>query len=207
MVISTLSAFLLVTAQTPSIVCPVMGESVGSKNQAFEYNGARFSVCCPQCAGTFEKNPIGVISKSKENKWVSGEFLFDPVSRTRINFKKTKGSSDFGSIRFYFSSTENKDIFDKNPKVYGTLPTKESAIDPFSQEKLTSYSKMTNYVDFEDVRVYYVLPAGKVISEDDLIGNAKDAAQNSVTPKVRPAPKATEEGDKSGGTFSRGPRK
>ena len=56
-------------ATTPSQIvpagnkfCPVSGDKV-SKKDFMDYNGKRYKLCCPMCAGKFKKNPTMYLAK------------------------------------------------------------------------------------------------------------------------------------------------
>ena len=192
MALSLLASVLMLSAQTSPLVCPVMGDRVNARSAAYEYNGARFAVCCAGCTAKFFKQPLEVLTKANENKWVTGEFLFDPVTRTLLRTKKLKAFSDFEGVRFYFDSAENKATFDKSPKTYGTLPKKEVPLDVVAKEEFLVYSRMAGYFDLDGIRFYHSKPSDKGMETPNLQTSAKEYAKMAVAPVVRMIPKTAE---------------
>jgi YHS domain-containing protein len=190
MALSLIASVLMLSAQTTPLVCPVMGDRVGPKSTAYEYNGAKFAVCCAGCTSKLFKQPLEVLTKANENKWVTGEFLFDPVTRTLLRTKKVKTFSDFGGIRFYFDSEENKTTFDKSPKTYGTLPKKEVPLDVMTRQEIVVYSRMAGYFDLDGIRFYHSKGSDKELSTEDIQARAADYAKMAAAPVVRMIPKS-----------------
>lgn len=160
--IATLFATLILstpaTHGTP-LTCPVMGGDADHKLAGSDYNGVRYSFCCPACKETFEKTPAKFVKSSLEKKKTSGAFLFDPVSGNRLEHDKSIGGhSDFGGTRFLFEKEENKVTFDRDPKKFGTLPAKEALYCPVSKEVVPSYSAASGYVDYKGIRYYMCCP-------------------------------------------------
>ena len=156
--IATLIATLAVSAPpthgTP-LVCPVMGGKADHKLAGSDYNGVRYSYCCPACKATFEKSPAKFVKSSLAAGRTAGAFLFDPISGNRLEHDKAASvHSDFGGVRFLFEKEENKAVFDKNPKRYGSMPAKEALYCPVSKEVVASYADASGYVDHKGVRYY-----------------------------------------------------
>ena len=153
-----LSGFIAMTILAPGqsgLTCPIMGGAADFKGEYTEYNGARFYYCCPGCSGQFESKPSEFLKTAGEKGKLIGEFLFDPVSGMRIDSKKSKASSDFKGIRFYFESVDNKATFDADPKKYGRLPAKEALRCPAMNKPIEAYSKASGYADYNGVRYYF----------------------------------------------------
>ena len=156
--------FATIVLSTPAthgapLTCPVMGGKADHKLAGSDYNGVRYSFCCPACKGTFEKSPEKFVKASRESKKTAGAFLFDPVSGNRLEHDKSIGGhSDFGGVRFLFEKEENKALFDKDPKRYGSLLSKEALYCPVSKEAVPSYADASGYVDHKGVRYYMCCP-------------------------------------------------
>lgn len=147
-----LTAVLLGQAQV--IKCPVMGGPVAKDSSFVEYAGAKFSFCCPGCESSFAKSPSKFLETQVKAGNTSGEFLFDPVTRLRLDASKAKASVDFAGIRYQFVSEESKKTFLANPKRYSAVPAKEALYCPVGKEVVPSYSRASDYVDHNGVRWY-----------------------------------------------------
>jgi YHS domain-containing protein len=145
-----ISAVLLGSAQELS--CPVMGGPVAKNSKVVEYAGARYSFCCPGCEAKFAKSPTKFIeTQAKANK-TTGVFLFDPVSRQRLELSNAQATSDFGGIQYPFASKENWKMFIANPTVFTKTPPKEALYCPVGKEVVPSFGKASDYVDHNGVR-------------------------------------------------------
>jgi YHS domain-containing protein len=148
--IIAISAVLLGQAQ--QITCPVMGGPVAKNSKIVEYAGASFSFCCPGCEGSFTKSPSKFLETQSKAKKTAGVFLFDPVSRQRLELGKALVTADYAGIRYPFASEENKTKFVANPTSFAKLPEKEALYCPVGKEAVPSYSKASDYVDHNGVR-------------------------------------------------------
>jgi YHS domain-containing protein len=157
MFITTILASLTLGVQAPApLVCPATGESIAAMNGgSVDYNGVRYTVCCGGCADPFKKDPVKMLSSEKLKGKTMGVFLFDPISGKRIDAKKAQGgSSDFGGIRYYFASADEKKAFDAEPKKYAGLTKKEALFCPVMGHAVESAAKAGAYADVDGVRYY-----------------------------------------------------
>lgn len=153
--IHTLIAFTaMALGQTPALKCPVMGSAVAPTSPVVEYNGSRFQFCCGGCDSNFAKDPEAFLKTQRSAKNTVGVFLFDPVSRARIEPDKAAATTDFDSIRYSFQSEANKMAFLANPKKFASTPPKEALYCPVGKEVVPTYSKASDYVDYDGVRWY-----------------------------------------------------
>lgn len=137
------------------LVCPVSGSPVMEGSKAIDVNGIRYRFCCNSCPEAFQKDPDPVLKKARENKWLVGVSVFDPVSGKRLSPESAKGgSSDFEGIRFAFVSADNKAAFDTDPKTFGKIPEKACSICPVMGHELANTYMSPAYVDFENVRYF-----------------------------------------------------
>lgn len=148
--IIAISAVLLGQAQ--QITCPVMGGPVAKNSKIVEYAGSSFSFCCPGCESSFAKSPAKFLETQARAKKTAGVFLFDPVSRQRLELGKAFETADYAGIRYPFASMENKTKFVANPNSFAKLPEKEALYCPVGKEAVPSYSKASDYVDHDGVR-------------------------------------------------------
>lgn len=153
--IHTLIAFTaMALSQTPALKCPVMGSAIAPSSPVVEYNGSRFQFCCGGCDSNFAKDPEAFLKTQRSAKNTVGVFLFDPVSRKRIDKDKARATADFESFRYPFESKENRTAFLADPKKFASIPAKEALYCPVGKEVVPSYAKASDYVDFEGVRWY-----------------------------------------------------
>ncbi len=153
--LSTLIVFTAMAfGQGQALKCPVMGSAVAPNSPVVEYNGVKYSFCCGGCDVSFAKSPEAFLKTQRGAKNTVGVFLFDPVSRLRLDLDKAKATADFGSIRYPFASDENKSVFLASPKKFATIPSKEALYCPVGKEAVPSYSKASDYVDHGGVRWY-----------------------------------------------------
>src|SRR5687768_8571554 len=107
MLITTLAT--LVLGQAAQLACPIMGSPISGKGSAtYDYNGARYTMCCGGCDAPFKADPQKHLKQSAEKKLVVGTFLYDPTTGVQIVAKDAKGNSDFAGVRYYFSSAAGK---------------------------------------------------------------------------------------------------
>ena len=152
--LNTIVIAAVLLGQAQDMKCPVMGGPVAKNSSFVEYAGSKFSFCCPGCEGNFAKSPTKFIETQTKAGNTVGEFLFDPVSRVRLDSLKAKASADFGGIRYPFASEESKKTFLANPNRYASVPSKEALYCPVGKEAVASYSKASDYVDHDGVRWY-----------------------------------------------------
>ncbi|MBL8059421.1 MAG: hypothetical protein JNK63_01755 [Chthonomonas sp.] len=151
--IQTLLAFVaMASGQTTDLRCPVMGSPVNANSPSLEYAGSKFSFCCAGCDANFTKTPEVFLAKRREAKQTVGTFLFDPVSRQRLNIDKAVATADFDSIRYPFISEANKQAFLASPAKYATVPPKESLYCPIGKEEIPTHSMASDYMDHNGVR-------------------------------------------------------
>lgn len=183
MLITTLAT--LVIGQAAPMSCAVMGSPISGKGSgAFDYNGARYTMCCGGCDGAFKADPQKYVKQSAEKKLVVGAFLYDPTTGVKIVAKDAKATSDFGGLRYYFASAENKKAFDAAPKKFATQPKKEALWCPVMNHAIESYKDAGAYVDSGDTRYYLCC--------DGCLGKMKEKPaeyMSKVAAKVQ-APKA-----------------
>lgn len=176
-------AFALLSNQ-PQLVCPVMGEAANMSGPRIEYNGALFAFCCAGCDAAFSGDPAKILASPKLKGKNAGIYLFDPVSRKRLEAKEAKAFATYAGIVFPFESEANKATFDKNPKNFGTLPKKEVLVCPVSGETIESHHSAAAFQDVEGVR-YYICCAGCLPAmEKDAKKHAASHASKAVTPKA-----------------------
>jgi YHS domain-containing protein len=153
MLITTLVT--LVIGQTASLTCPVMGSPITGKGSgAFDYNGARYVMCCGGCPTPFKADPAKYLKVSVEKKLTVGTFLYDPTTGIVIEPKKAAATSDFGGLRYYFASADGKKAFDAEPKKFATQPKKEVLWCAVMNHGLADYKAAGAYVDQGDTRYY-----------------------------------------------------
>jgi YHS domain-containing protein len=176
-------AFALLSNQ-PQLVCPVMGEAADMAGPKVEYNGAVFAFCCSGCDTAFSGDPAKILASPKVKGKNAGLYLFDPVSRNRVEAKAAKAFATYAGIVFPFESEANKAKFEKSPKDFGTLPKKEVLVCPVSGEKIESHHRAAAYRDVDGVR-YYIC-CGDCVPEMDKDAKKHTAAhaKSAVTPKA-----------------------
>lgn len=153
--LNNLIAFVAVAfGQTPALKCPVMGGAIAPDSPVVEYNGVRYQFCCGGCDANFAKSPEAFLKTQKKAGNVVGVFLFDPVSRMRVETGKAKATTDYESIRYPFESEANKKTFLASATKYAAVPAKEALYCPVGKEAVPTYSKASDYVDHDGVRWY-----------------------------------------------------
>ena len=146
-------------AQQAGLVCPITNNPVVAGSKVTEYNGIRFTYCCPGCDKQFEKDPQAALDKASKAGKTIGVFLFDPITGKRLEAKDAKGGSeDYSAVRYYFASADDKSAFDKEPAKYAALPKKEALYCPVTKEAVASYAKADGYADYNGVRYYFCCP-------------------------------------------------
>ena len=183
MIITTLAA--LVLGQSASLYCPVMGTAISGKGAgSFDYNGARYVMCCSGCPTPFKNEPEKYIKASAEKNRTVGISLYDPTTGIAIDAKKSKGSSDFGGLRYYFASEDGKKAFDAEPKKFGVRPKKEVMYCIVMGHAMASYKDAGAYVDKGDTRYYVCCPDCLAKLKGDLDNLTAKAADKVHEPKA-----------------------
>lgn len=153
--IHTLIAFTaMALSQQPALKCPVMGSAIAPNSPSVEYYGSRFQFCCGGCDANFAKAPEEFLKTQRSAKNTVGVFLFDPVSRQRLDLERAKATADFDSIRYPFATEANKAAFLAAPQKFATRPKREALYCPVGKEAVPTYSKASDYVDHDGVRWY-----------------------------------------------------
>jgi YHS domain-containing protein len=163
------------------VVCPIMGSPIKADSPRLEYAGTSFAFCCAGCDGTFTKDPKAPLKKAEKGTTAIGEFLFDPISHSRIKADKAKGSVDYMGLRYYFESEANLTEFKRDSKKHSALPKKESLTCPVMGDAVASYSKASGYLDYQDVRYYFCCAGCEPAMKKD---PAKYAGKNVTDIKV-----------------------
>jgi YHS domain-containing protein len=155
MLLSSISLVVALMGQdVPPTACPIMGEPATAKVSRVVYNGVEVGFCCAGCDVTFKKDPAKALKKASGNKLTVGTFLFDPISKNRIEPKKGMSYSDYAGVRFYFESGANKAAFDKDPKSHWTWTERESVNCPVMSGNAVTAVKAAGYLDHKGVRYY-----------------------------------------------------
>jgi YHS domain-containing protein len=167
-----------------------MGSAIHGKGAgAFDYNGARYTMCCGGCPAPFQADPAKYLKKAADTKLVVGESLYDPTTGIKIDAKKAKGSSDFAGLRYYFASADAKKAFDADPKQFATQPKKESLWCPVMNHAMKSYSDAGAYVDKGDTRYYVCCPDCLAKMKGDMDKFTAQVANKVQAPKAVAAKK------------------
>jgi YHS domain-containing protein len=173
-----LSTLLCAVAVAPiltdnPITCPISGNVPLPDSPMVDYNGARFTLCGPNCVTKFMTGTAKVMATISRSGRVTGEFLFDPVSRFRAEKSRNFIEySDYNGVRFTFDSKENKKAFDENPRLYGTWPVRECLTDAVTGRALKNYDAAIAYADYVGVRYYF----GDVSSQASFMSKPSDFA-------------------------------
>lgn len=182
--ITTLIAALVVGQNNP-VHCAVMQTNTANPKMAVEYAGTKVGICCGGCEGALAKEPAKYFAQAAKNKTTIGEFLFDPVNKTHVEFADAKGTSDYKGVRYYFASTANKSAFDKEPAKFTAVPKKEVMFCPISGEEIANYSTAGGYYDAHNVRFYICcVDCVKKMATDGAKYATADKAAKATTPKV-----------------------
>lgn len=182
MITAMIASLWIARQVTPPLTyCPVLGEKANKKSPASEFAGSRFWFCCGGCDVEFKKSPEKYVKKSSDEKKVAGVFLFDPVSRQRLDIEKSKAWSDFQGIRYPFASEENRTKFEKDPKRFSSIPKHENLVCPVEKKEMSAPSQAAGYRDYEGVRYYLCCPGCQDVFEKD-----PGPLSASVTKSVRP---------------------
>ncbi len=151
--ISFIAIAVLTANQTP-VKCPVMGSAIDPKIASVEYAGAKYSFCCAGCDVNFAKTPSDFLGTQREAGNTAGVFLFDPVSRKRLDIAKAKYTADHQGLRYPFASEANRNAFRRTPGKFAAVPAKEALFCPVGNEAVPSYAKASDYADHAGVRYY-----------------------------------------------------
>ena len=184
MLLTTLAlsmALGVTTFDEKPLVCPIMGSPINAKSPKAEYEGISVGFCCGGCDAQFAKDPQAIFKKNEKSANPIGAFLFDPVSHKRIKPEQAKGTVDYNGVRYYFFTAENMTAFQADSKKFAAVPKKESLTCPVMGDKVATYSKATDYVDFEGVR-YYICCSGCVAPMEK--DGKKYAGKDVQEPKV-----------------------
>ena len=118
-------AALAAPLQSNPVSCPVMGGPIDPKGVTAEYRGVRYQFCCDGCDTQFAKSPEKYIADQAKKGLTTGVFLYDPVSRLRVEPERAiPGFSDYRGTRYNFltaEDTEGNSVITYNPNVATAL--------------------------------------------------------------------------------------
>ncbi|MBS1723443.1 MAG: YHS domain-containing protein [Armatimonadetes bacterium] len=144
--------------QVQALKCPVTGSPVVEGSKVVEYAGSTYTFCCPGCDSQFVSSPEKFLTAQRKAGNITGTFLFDPVSRKRVELKDAKATTDYKGVRYPFESEADQAAFAKSPEKYASVPKKEALFCPVSKEVVSTYSKASDYADHDGVRFYFCCP-------------------------------------------------
>lgn len=152
---NTALVLALALSQGPALSCPVMGNAISGKPaEVIEFGGVQYGTCCKGCGATFLKDPAKALKGERVKGKTVGTGLFDPVSGIRIDLAKAAAWADHEGVRYPFSSTANRDAFQKEPKKYAVTPKQEALFCPVMSVPVASMAKAHAFADHEGVRYY-----------------------------------------------------
>lgn len=146
--------FLAAAALQSTVVCPVMGVDLVDGVGRYDYGGVRIGFCCMACRNAFETDPAAVVESAQERKRIYGEFLFDPITRRRIEPAKAEAHYDSGGIRFYIAKRESVGAIGLGKRPLEKMPKKEALYCPAKGVVWDTYARAVGYGDLDDVRYY-----------------------------------------------------
>jgi YHS domain-containing protein len=187
--LSILIATLSLAPQAISLSCPLMDAPVRPDENAMDFGGIRYALCCGGCVSAMTSNPRMVVKGIEEKKGTFGFSLFDPVSGERVPLKKAKATATFKNIAYVFASEANRATFEASPVKFTKAPEKEAVYCPVMNHAVKSVAASGGFVDHEGVRYYVCCPNCLAALKADpakFVGNAKGAVQ---AVKVTKAPK------------------
>ncbi len=141
-----------------SFVCSIKGSPIAAITASTlyaPYRGARYYFSSNQNRKIFLENPAKYAADAAKSPGVKAAFLFDPVSTRRLPPEKAVAHSDYKRVRFFFSSTQDKEKFDNSPVTYAVPPNKESLLCPAQMLPVGSYGGASDYSDFDGIRYFF----------------------------------------------------
>lgn len=142
------------TGPMPPLYCPATLEKItGEPALTVEYGGIVFGTCCAGCGNPILKNTQNLLDGAIKSKRTVGTFEYDPISGLKITVEKANAFSDYRSIRYLFSSKEEKKTFDASPSKYVSDVKSEAYFDPVMNQGDDSASAST-FSDYNGVRYF-----------------------------------------------------
>lgn len=158
MIVPFIATLTLLSTQgnTPKFHCinAAQGAEYDKPSEIVDYQGIRYGTCCPGCADAFAKDPQANLKAEHEKGWLLGTSLFDPISHERITQEKSKATSTYNGIVYYFASDDEKTTFDAMPKKYTHMPKKEVLTCAVFKTPIKTMADAFGYVDYKGVRYY-----------------------------------------------------
>lgn len=171
------SASLLIgLAGAQSLECPIMSHPADEESAPFYFAGSEFRLCCSSCEPKFKADPQAALNGAAKEGRTVGLFLFDPVSKNRIDKAKAVGHIDHAGLRYCFESQANMSLFKASPDRYATRPSKESLVCPVGKKAVRDHAEASGYADHEGVRCYFCCAGCEepfIESPAKFIGNAR----------------------------------
>lgn len=143
------------TKADPETVCPVMGNPTSASSISVFYGSLVVRFCCDGCDDEFLAAPTTFLEKTAEGKGPVADFLFDPVSHTRLEIADAAEVITFRGIRYPFASKENAEAFREFPGTYISMPGKESLKCPVMKNTVENPAQASGYADYNGVRYYF----------------------------------------------------
>lgn len=148
------AAFLTTCSFAGDLTCPIMKSPAPAGSPEAVVAGHVVRFCCHGCDEQFLKSPEKLLA-SMTGSQALAEFLFDPVSRMRINASEAKAERVYRGRRFYFFTAANAEAFDALPEVYAAVPSRENLVCPVMKNPVASHSAASGYADHGGVRHYF----------------------------------------------------
>jgi YHS domain-containing protein len=149
------SAFADTSKADPETVCPVMGNPTSSSSISVFYGSLVVRFCCDGCDDEFLASPSTYLEKAGEGQAAVADFLFDPVSQSRLEVADAVEVVTFRGIRYPFASKENAEAFRELPGTYVGIPAKESLKCPVMKNTVENPAQASGYADYAGVRYYF----------------------------------------------------
>ncbi len=180
-ILSVASLALGLSGPLPPLYCPATLEKItGKPFITVEYGGILFGTCCVGCGNPLLRDPKPLLAEAIKEKFTVGSFIYDPVSGLRIDEKKAPEYADYASIRYFFSSKDEKKAFLAHPEGYVAAIQSEAYFCPVTKHP-TTWSDAAAFADFNGVRYF-------LANADSLAQFKADPAKfvASVTAQVKP---------------------
>lgn len=183
MPITAIAAIVMGFSGPAPLYCPATLEKItGKPALVVEYAGTLFGTCCAGCGNPLLKDPAPLIANAIKEKKTVGTFEYDAVTGAKIDTTKAPVYSDYRSIRYFFSSTDEKKTFDKTPGAYVSAVKSEAYFCPVGKQATTSKDAGA-FADYNGVR--YFLCCGDCLKQfkadpSKFIANAASAVKPLV---------------------------
>ncbi|HTQ10668.1 MAG TPA: YHS domain-containing protein [Fimbriimonadaceae bacterium] len=180
MLTTALATIVMGFSGPPPIYCPATLEKIeGKPALTVDYGGILFETCCAGCGNPVMQKPGQLLADAIKARKTVGQFEYDPVTGLKIDLTKATIYSDYRSVRYFFTSDDEKKTFDASPSKFVSDVKSEAYFCPVTKTA-TDEKSAGSYADYKGTRYFFCCgDCRKAFKEnpDKFAANAADAVK------------------------------